>query len=105
MLNKDNKILKYNHGENIMKVPFVIYADLECLLEKIHSYQNNFKKSYTGKKYMQTSSGYSLFTQCSFDSTKNMLDCCRGKNCMVRFCKDFKQHATKIIKKRNDTTN
>ena len=105
MLNKDNKILKYNHGENIMKVPFVIYADLECLLEKMHSYQNNFKKPYTGKKYMQTSSGYSLFTQCSFDSTKNMLDCCRGKNCMVRFCEDFKQHATKIIKKRNDTTN
>ena len=105
MLNKDNKILKYNHGEKIVKVPFVIYADLECLLEKMDSYLNNFKKSYTGKKYMQTPSGYSLFTQCSFDSTKNMLDCYRGKDCMERFCKDFKKHATKTIKKRNDTTN
>ena len=54
---------------------------------------------------MQTPSGYSLFTQCSFDSTKNMLDCYRGKDCMERFCKDFKKHATKIIKKRNDITN
>ena len=25
---------KYNHGEKSMKVPFVIYADLECLLKK-----------------------------------------------------------------------
>ena len=27
MPNKDNKILKYNHGEKSMKVPFIIYAD------------------------------------------------------------------------------
>ena len=26
--------MKYNHGEKSMKSPFVIYADLECLLEK-----------------------------------------------------------------------
>ena len=34
MPNEKNKILKYNHQENSMKVPFMIYADLECLLEK-----------------------------------------------------------------------
>ena len=33
MLNENNKILKYKHGENSMRVPFVIYADLECLVE------------------------------------------------------------------------
>ena len=27
------KILKYNHGEKSMKFPFIIYADLESLLE------------------------------------------------------------------------
>ena len=34
MLDEDNKILKYNHGEKSMGVPFIIYADLECSLEK-----------------------------------------------------------------------
>ena len=29
-----NKTLKYNEGEKSMKSPFIIYADLECLLEK-----------------------------------------------------------------------
>ena len=47
MPDEDNKILKYNHGEKSMRVPFIIYADLECLLEKIHSCQNNSQKSYT----------------------------------------------------------
>ena len=30
----DDKILKYNHREKYMKIPFIIYADLESLLEK-----------------------------------------------------------------------
>ena len=28
MSEKGNKILKYNHGEKSMKVPFIVYADL-----------------------------------------------------------------------------
>ena len=32
----NNKVLKYNHGEKSMKVSFIIYADLESLLEKIN---------------------------------------------------------------------
>ena len=34
MPNEDNKIIKYNQGEKYIKSPFIIYADLECLLEK-----------------------------------------------------------------------
>ena len=34
MPNKDNKILKYDHGEKSLKAPFMIYTDLECLLVK-----------------------------------------------------------------------
>ena len=45
MPKEDNKILKYNHGEKSMKVPFIIYADLEPLLQKMNTYHNNPKKS------------------------------------------------------------
>ena len=34
MPDEDNKILKYNHRENSLKALFMIYADLECLLEE-----------------------------------------------------------------------
>ena len=75
MPNEYNKILKYNHGEESIKAPFIIYSDLECLLEKMHSCQNNPKKSSAEKKTKHKLSGYSLFTNCSFDATKNPLDC------------------------------
>ena len=102
-------IIKYNHGEKSLKAPFMIYEDLECLLEKMHSCQNTLEKSYTEKKIKHTPFGYSLFTSYSFDPTKNKLDCYKGEDCMERFCQDLRDHATKIInyekkKKRNDTT-
>ena len=50
MPNEDNKILNYNHGEKSMKAAFIMHADLDRLLEKMHSCQNNPEKSYTGIK-------------------------------------------------------
>ena len=49
MPNKDNNILKCNHGENFMKGPFIIYADMESLLEKISTCHNNPNESSTTK--------------------------------------------------------
>ena len=36
MSSENNKILKYNHEENSLKALFMVYTDLECLLEKMH---------------------------------------------------------------------
>ena len=36
MPKEDNEILKYNHGEKSINV---IYADLDCLLEKVSTCQ------------------------------------------------------------------
>ena len=90
MTEKDNKILKYNHGEKSMKAPFAIYADIESLLEKLSTCHNNPEKSSTTKINKHTTSGYLLFTHCSFDKTKNRLDYYRGKTCMKNFCLDLK---------------
>ena len=97
MPKEDNKVLKYNHVEKSLKVPFIIYAGLESLLEKIRPCHNNPKKSSTTKVNKHTPSGYSLFTDCLFETTKNNLDYYRGKNCMKNFCLDLKEHARKII--------
>ena len=56
-----------------MKLPFIIYADSESLLEKMSICHNNPKKSSTAKINKHTSSAHSLFTQCLLDATKNSL--------------------------------
>ena len=68
MPTKDNKTLRHNHGEKLLRAPFTIYADLECLLIKEQSCQNNPNESYTERKAKHEPSGYSLSLISSFDS-------------------------------------
>ena len=99
MPTKNNNITKYNHGEKSMKLPFVIYADLECLLEKMSTCINNSNELSlsTTEINKYTPSGYSIFTHCSFDESKNKLNYYRKDDCMNKFCKDLREHVTKII--------
>ena len=53
-----------------MKVPFIIYSDLESLLEKMSTCHNNPKTSSSSKINKHKASGNSLFIHCSFDATK-----------------------------------
>ena len=78
-----DKILKHNPGEESLKTPFAIYLDLECLLKKEQSCQNNPKKSYTEKKARHEPSGWAMFTRCSFDEKENKLKYNRGKDSKI----------------------
>ena len=44
MPKENNKILKYNQGEKSLRKPFVIYGDLQSLLEKMSICHNNPKQ-------------------------------------------------------------
>ena len=76
-----------------LKVPFRVYADLECLLEKVNTCQDDPKKPSTEKKAEHTLSGYSWVTYCSFNKSKNEWIYYRGKDCMGMFCEDLRYQA------------
>ena len=97
MPSENNNIIKYNQGKKSIKMPFTIYADLECLLEKMSTCQNNPNKSSTTKINKHIPSGYSTFTHCSFDESKNKFNYYKGDDCMKKICKDLREHSTKII--------
>ena len=86
---KGNNTIKYNHGEKSIKMPFTIYAELECLLEKMSTCQNYPNKSSTTKINKHTPSGYSIFTHCSFDESKNKINYYRGDDCMKKLHSDL----------------
>ena len=55
---KEHEKIKHLPGEKSLKVSFIIYADLECLLKKMQSSQNNSENCYTEKKFKHKPSGY-----------------------------------------------
>ena len=80
MPEEGKNILKYRPEDKSLKVQFIIYADLECLLKKEQSCQNNSKNFYAEKKATHKSSGYSLSLNCSFDETKSQRKFYRKKD-------------------------
>ena len=49
MFFENNKILEFNQYQKSDKALFIIYADLECLMERIYVCKNNPENSSTTK--------------------------------------------------------
>ena len=62
MSSEDTKILEFDQYQKSDKAPFIIYADLECIIEKIDGCKNNPENSSTSKVREHIPSGFSLST-------------------------------------------
>ena len=105
MPSEKTKILECNQYQNIDQAIFFIYADHECLIEKIDRCKNNPENSSATKLCEHITSGFSMSIISSFKIMKNMYDVYRGKDCTKSFCESQKVHALEIIyfeKKKNN---
>ena len=59
---EDTKILEFNQYKKSVKAPFIIYADLECLIKTIDGCKNNVENSSTTKVGEHIPSGFSMST-------------------------------------------
>ena len=55
-----NKFISSTPGKNTLKNPFIIYADIECLLKPISTCDNSADNSFTIKTSKHVPSGYSM---------------------------------------------
>ena len=60
----------FNQYQKSDKAPFVIYADLECLIEKTDECKNNLENSSTTKVGKHIPSGFSISTIPSIEKKK-----------------------------------
>ena len=81
MPDADNNILQSKPGKKSLKNAFIIYVDLECLLLKTNTCNNNPIKSNATAKALHKPSGYSLLTSCSFDKSESKQTSYRGIVC------------------------
>ena len=71
MLSEDTKTLKFNDYQKSGKVPFIFYADLECIIKKIDGCKNN--------PIIFRFPGFSISIVFSFRSIENKHDVYSGK--------------------------
>ena len=97
MSSEDTKILEFNQYQKHDEAPFVIYADLECIIEKINVCKNIFENSSTTKVIKHIPSAFLMSTMSSFRSIGNKHDIYSDKDCMKKFCEFLREHAMEII--------
>ena len=60
MPSEDTKILEFNKYKKSDKTSFIIYADIECIMEKTDGCKNNLENSSTTKVSEHIPLGFSM---------------------------------------------
>ena len=81
-----NPIVSYSNGQHQFKVPFIMYADFESILEPIQRVSNNSNISSTRGVNTRKPSGWCLHSKFAYGKVKNPMTQYRGSDCVERFC-------------------
>ena len=68
MSSDNTKILEFNQYQKPHQASFIIYADLECIIEKTDRCKNNPEDSFTTKMSEHIPLGFPMSTISSFRS-------------------------------------
>ena len=91
------KQLNISTVKNLKKLLLQFTPILNVYLKNANTNLNNNQNKSTIKINNHVPCGYSMFTHCSFDNTKNKLNHCRGEDCMKKFTNNLKDHVSIII--------
>ncbi|KYM97826.1 hypothetical protein ALC62_11480 [Cyphomyrmex costatus] len=89
-----DKWLSFRNHNRTKRLPFVIYADLECILEKTGIDDERISR-FVYQHHKVFSIGYYL--HCEFDETMSKYRHCRGANCVEWFVNEL-YHLTHRVK-------
>ena len=79
-------IVEYSDGQYQYKVPFIMYADFESILEPISALAPNPRTSATHGVNVHTPSGWCVRSEFAYGEVKDSLKLYRGKDCISKFC-------------------
>ena len=113
MPGKGSKI-EFCDGQNQFKVPFIMYADFESILEPIQGVEHSTSGgpnpaptgSYTSEVAKHSPSGWCVYSKLAYREVNDPLKLYRGKDCLEKFCNYIMQEAHRLChmfpKKRMD---
>ena len=91
-----NPIVEYSKGQHQFKVPFIMYADFESILEPIQGVSNNPNLSSTRGVNVHKPSGWCLHSKFAYGNVEKPTTQYRGSDCVEKFCKKIISEAKRL---------
>ena len=91
-----NPIVRYSNGQHQFKVPFVMYADFESILEPIQGVSNDPAQSSTRGVNIHKPSGWCLPSKLADGNVKKPTTQYRGPDCVEKFCEKIISEAKRL---------
>ena len=91
-------IVQYSDGQFQFKVPFIMYADFESILEPIQGQGKDPRISSTRGVNIHTPSGWCVLSKFTYGKVKDPLKLYRGKDCISKFCNHIIAEAHHLYK-------
>ena len=93
---KQGSTVEFKDGQNQFKVPFIMYADVELILELIESPNRNLYRSYTNEINQHTPSGWCVYSKFAYGYIDNLVRLYGSKDCIETFCSYIKGEAHRL---------
>ena len=88
--------VEFYDGQRQFKVPFMMYADFEAILEPIQGPSPDPEEPYTSKVNQHIPSGWCVYSKFAYGEVQNPLKLYRGKDCIEKFCDYIKEEAKRL---------
>ena len=91
--------IEFKDGQNQFRVPFIMYADFESILEPMDPVEPgspNPSQPYTIEVNQHTPSGWCVYSKFAYGDVDNPLRTYRGKDCIETFCNYIKGEACRL---------
>ena len=95
---KKDPIVTYLNGQHQFRVPFVMYADFESILEPIQGVKNDPSISSTRGVNSHKPSGWCLHSKFEYGNVKRPTSQYRGPDCVKKFCEKIISEAKRLYR-------
>ena len=96
---KQGSTVEFKDGQNQFRVPFIMYADFESIIEPMDPVKPgspNPSQPYTNEVNQHTPSGWCVYSKFAYEDVDNPLRTYRGKDCIETFCDFMKGEARRL---------
>ena len=96
---KQGSTVGFKDGQNQFRVPFIMYADFESILEPMDPVElgsPNPSQPYTNEVNQHMPSGRSVYSKFAYGEVVTLLRTYRGKDCIETFCNYIKGEARRL---------